>query len=39
MMLNVNVLLKILIMAGYMFMIPIIARLADEGIDIECIFD
>ena len=39
MMLNVNVFLKILIMAGYMFMIPIIARLADEGIDIECIFD
>ena len=39
MMLNVNVLLKILIMAGYMFVVPIIARLADEGIDLETLLD
>lgn len=39
MMLSVNVLIKIFIMAVYMFIIPIISRLADEGIDIESLFD
>lgn len=39
MMLNVNVLVKIFIMVIYMFMMPIVSRLADEGIDIESIWD
>lgn len=38
-MLNINILGKILIMAIYLFMIPVISRLADEGVDIESIWD
>jgi len=39
MMLSVNLLLKIFIIAGYILIIPIVSRLADEGIDIESLFD
>ncbi len=39
MILSVNLLLKIFIIAGYILIIPIVSRLADEGIDIESLFD